>query len=445
MKKTLMSFLIILSLAVTACSDNSEETSSVNEDGELEGEIDFWHSFTQGDRKEYLQEAADEFMEENPKVDINIETFSWEEFETKWTTGYSSGENPDVSTALPNHVVEMLDVEALEPLDDVIDDIGRDRFYEKALEEGEVDDKNYSIPLYSHAMVMWYREDLLEEVDEDVPETWNELFDVAKKVSEETDEYGLSVPMGSNDMLGTRFLNFYVRSAGETLITEDGKANLTSPEAIEGIKYWAKMFENTSPDGSVNYNALDQSDLFYNGNAAFDFNSGFHIGGIEENSPDLLEDIKAAPIPKIKKEDKRQGIETSNVPLVVWQNSDHPDIAKAFIETLYEDDDKYIDFLHSVPGGMLPVLEDISEKEEFLNNETIEEFDDSINVIEEAQEKGTAIGMEDGPKPEAGYITSQGIIEDMFQQIVLEDDSDEGIQKAAQNAEDQLNEVFESN
>src|SRR5699024_1489028 len=166
MKKIFCVFLLVIILTITACSDDSNK-DSVNKDGELEGEIEFWHSFTQGDRKEYLEEAAEDFMEENPEVDINIETLSWEEFETKWTTGYSSGEVPDVSTALPNHVVEMLDVEALEPLDDVVDDIGRDRFYEKGLEEGTVDDVNYSIPLYSHAMVMWYRQDLLDEVDED--------------------------------------------------------------------------------------------------------------------------------------------------------------------------------------------------------------------------------------------------------------------------------------
>src|SRR5699024_11781415 len=68
-----------------------------------------------------------------------------------------------------------------------------------------------------------------------------------------------------SDMLATRFLNFYVRSAGETLITDDGKANLTSPEVIDGIKYWVDVFKNTSPEGSVNYDTLDQSDLFYDG------------------------------------------------------------------------------------------------------------------------------------------------------------------------------------
>ena len=35
---------------------------------ELEGEITFWHSFTQGPRLERIQAAADAFMAEHPKV-----------------------------------------------------------------------------------------------------------------------------------------------------------------------------------------------------------------------------------------------------------------------------------------------------------------------------------------------------------------------------------------
>ena len=439
MKKLLLS-LFFLTLILTACSNDTSDNTSSSNDGELKGEIDFWHSFTQGPRKEFLEEAADEFMDNNPGVKINIETFSWEEFNTKWTTGYTSGEVPDVSTALPTHVVEMLDVDALEPINEVIDEIGRDRFYEASLEEGIVDGENYSIPLYSHAMVMWYRKDLLDEVNVDVPETWDELYDSAKKINDNTDAYGLSMPMGSSDMLATRFLNFYVRSAGETLITDDGKANLTSPEVIDGIKYWVDVFNNTSPEGSVNYDTLDQSDLFYDGNVAFDFNSGFHISGIESNSPNLLDDIEAAPVPKINKDDERQGIETSNIPLVVWKNSEHPEISKAFIETLYEKE-KYIEFLHSVPGGMLPALKDIAEEDEYLDNETIQEFDESINVINDALENGTAISMENGPRVEAGLITSQGIIENMFQDIVL---SDVPVEEAAQKAEDELNKIFET-
>jgi len=438
-KKLLLLFVVLAMMITTACSNGEKEaTTNQNSSGEFEGEITVWHSFTQGPRLEFMQAAADTFMKEHPKVKIKIETFAWPEFYTKWTTGLQSGQVPDVSTALPNHVVELIDVDALVPLNDVIDNIGRDRFYEAPLKEGTVDDNNYSIPLYSHAQVMWYRKDLLEAAGLEVPKTWDELFETAKKLNNPPNVYGLSVPMGSGDMMATRFLNFYVRSAGETLITKDGKANLTSKAAIDGINYWINMYKATSPEGSVNYKVLDQANLYYQGKTAFDFNSGFQIGGVETNSPQLLDKIDAAPMPKINANDPDNGIETSNIPVVVWKNSKHPEIAKAFVESLYEKEE-YIKFLHSVPAGMLPALKDIAEDPAFLDNPTIQKFDNAVKVIGDAVDKGTAIGMENGPTLQSGIIVSQGTIEKMFQDIVLKNVP---VNEAAEKAEKELNDLF---
>ncbi|MDG6319491.1 extracellular solute-binding protein [Glaesserella parasuis] len=148
-------------------------------------------------------------------------------FYTKWTTGLSSGNVPDMSTALLNHVIEMINFGALQPIGDLIDSIGRDKFAEGAIYEGTVKGQNYSIPLYSHAQVMWVRKDLLAANNLSVPKTWDELYHTAKALTKDG-VYGLSVPMGSNDLMATRFLNLYVRSAGESLLTKDLKVNLTS-------------------------------------------------------------------------------------------------------------------------------------------------------------------------------------------------------------------------
>ncbi|RAV18890.1 sugar ABC transporter substrate-binding protein [Paenibacillus contaminans] len=429
----------------SACGNGggSEEPKTSGEAGKtdpgsMKGEIVLWHSFTQGARNDFMKEAADAFMAEHPDVKIKIETFAWPEFYTKWTTGLAAGQVPDVSTALPNHVVEMLDAEALVPLNDVIDKIGRSRFYEAPLKEGTIDGQNYSIPLYSHAQVMWYRKDLLQQANLEVPKTWNELFEAAKKINNPPGVYGLSVPMGQGDMMATRFLNLYVRSAGETLITKDGKANLTSKAAIDGINYWVNMYKTTSPSGSVNFKVLDQATLYYQGKTAFDFNSGFQIGGVETNSPNLVDQIAAAPIPKVNAGDPDNGIETSNVPMVVWKKSKHPEIAKAFVESLYQKE-RYIKFLHSVPAGMLPAMKDIAEDPAFLNNPTIQKFSETVKVISNAVNKGTAIGMENGPTIQSGIITSQGVIEKMFQNIVLKN---EPVEAAAKQAEKELNELF---
>src|SRR5699024_3649235 len=396
-------------------------------------------SFTQGDRQENIKQAAEDFMDENPGVTIEIESFSWDTFEKKWTTGLSSGNVPDISTALPNQAVEMINAEALLPLNDLVDDIGRDRFYDTDLEEMSFNGDIYAIPLYITAEVLWYRKDLLEEEGLTVPETWDELYETAKAINNQPDIYGFSVPMGSDDEVATKFLNHYVRSAGDTLLTEDGKANLTSDAAIEGIKYFKKMYKELSPEGSTNYNILDQATKFYEGKTAFDFNTGFHINGVKENSPQLLDSIEAAPIPKINKDDKREGTEKTSTPWVIWKNSEHPEIAKEFMKFMYEDD-RYIDFLHSNPGGMLPAFEDIAKSEEFKDESTIQEFADSIEVTEKAAEIGSGIGLENGSVPDAGFLTSQGVIEKMLQEIVLKDVP---VEEAAKNAENELNKKFE--
>lgn len=77
--------------------------------------------------------------------------------------------------------------------------------------------------------------------------------------------------MGSNDMMAARFLNYYVKSAGDTLLTEDGKADLTSEAALDCIEYWVDMYGATSPEGSLNFTVLDQATMFYKGQTAFDF------------------------------------------------------------------------------------------------------------------------------------------------------------------------------
>ena len=441
--KILTSLLVASSLVACGGSQTASTTAAGDtgstQAAELEGDITFWHSFTQGPRLEVIQKTADKFMQEHPKVNITIETFSWGDFYTKWTTGLASGNVPDMSTALPNHVVEMMDSEALVPLDDLIDDIGRDRFAKTALSEGEKDGACYSIPLYSHAQVMWYRKDLLEAAGLEVPKTWDEFATAAKALTKDG-IYGCSFPCGSNDLMATRFLNFYVRSAGGSLLTDDLKANLTSPEAIEGIKFWLDIYNNCSPKDSVNYAVLDQANLYYQGKTAFDFNSGFQISGVMTNSPDLVDQISCAMLPKMRADDPDYGAETSNIPMVVWKNSKHPEICKEFMKTLY-DTDTYTEFLAATPVGMLPAITGISDSEAYKSNETVQKFSNEEQVIAKAVTLGTAIGYEHGPSVQAGLLTSQGIIEGMFQDIIT---NGTDVETAAKAAEDKLNEIFAS-
>lgn len=420
---------------------SSEDALPTEANAKLSGEVTMWSSFTQGPRAEWLQHMADKFQTQHPDVKINIELFSWDEFNTKWTTGLSSGQVPDISTALPTQVVDMINADALVPLNDVIDSIGRDRFYQPSLLEGTKDGENYSVPIYSHAQVMWYRKDILDEKGIPVPTTWKELEAAAEKIGKSGDLYPLAVPMGTNDMLATRYTNFYVRSMGETLLKEDGHANLDSDAAVEAMEYWANMYKKYSPEGSINYKILDNAKLFYQGKTVFDFNSGFHISGVLKDRPDLDGKIAAAPMPRHAESDPAvYPGEVSNIATVVWKASDAKPAAKAFLASLYETDE-YIKFLHSVPGGMLPALKDIRENDAFRNNDIIKSYSDSVKVIEEQVAVGSAIGMENGPSVQAGVLTSQGVVERALQSIVLEGTS---AKDAGAKANEELDKLFEA-
>lgn len=442
--KRALSMILAAGVAATTLagcgSPSSPDTSDQASTSELKGEITFWHSFTQGARMEAVQSAADKFMQAHPDVKINIETYSWGDFNTKWNAGLTTGDLPDMSTAQnTGEVVEMLNADVLQSVDDMVDRIGRDRFSDNALADMSVDGAIYGVPYYSHAQVMWYREDMLKAANLNVPTTWNEFYDAAVALTKDG-TFGAAFSCSPNDLLCTRYLNYYVQSAGGSLLNDDLTANLTSPEVIDGINFWLKVYKDCSPAETINYTINDHATLFYQGKTGFDFNSGFMIGGVQSNTPDAVPYVKCAPLPRLNAGDAVYSAEATHIPLVVWKDSKHPEICKAFIEFLYQEDN-YIDFIHSVPVGMLPSLNDIASNETYLDNETIQQFTDSVETIQTAVDTGHAIGFERGPTAQASYLTSQGVIENMFQDIIT---NGTDVKTAAKAAEDELNDIFDT-
>ena len=210
--------------------------------------------------------------------------------------------------------------------------------------------------------------------------------------------------------------------------------------AIEGIKFWVKVYENCSPAETINYTVNDHATLYYQGITAFDFNSGFMIDGVRNNRPDLLPEVSCAMLPRMNEDDPLYSAEATHIPLVIWENSEHPEICEAFIEYLYEESN-YIDFLSAVPVGMLPAISGISETEAYRSNEIVQQFAEEEAVIAQAVDMGRAIGFEHGPSAQAGLLANQGIIEEMFQDIIT---NGTDVETAAQAAEDRLNEIFDT-
>ena len=318
----------ILVLVTLLCLSMLPVSFSAAEGAPLEGEITFWHSFTQGPRMERIQAAADAFMADNPGVKINIETFSWADFYTKWTTGLASGNVPDMSTAQNPQVVEMIDADAIIPLDNLIDKIGRDRFYEAPLQEMTVNGSCYAVPIYLHAFVMWYRPDLLEKYGLEVPATWDELVDAIAKVKAAGYE-GITMPY----FFPSYYMYPFFYQAGCPIVDTTGAKPVSALMTDEGKAAWKYLCDlattyDAYPESIKDATSWDSTYApFMQGEVAFLFCGDWAYWSVEFNSE---VDYGIAPMPAGKEAATLLGGYT----LSINSNTKNYDAAWAYIQWL---------------------------------------------------------------------------------------------------------------
>ena len=90
---------------------------------------------------------------------------------------------------------------------------------------------------------------------------------------------------------------------------------------------------------------------------------------------------------------------------------------------------------------MMPALKGVTETEKYQSNQIVQDFQHANEVLYQMLDGSTSIGFEYGPRAEAGMLTSQRVIEEMFQDIIM---NGTDVEVAAKAAEDKLNDLFET-
>ncbi len=181
----------------------------------------------------------------------------------------------------------------LAPLDECLDESGRfdeanyqAPFLDALRYEGDL----YGLPLYQDTNILMYRADVFAELGLDVPETVEELAEVAAAITEwgkDEGMYGIALRgqrgMGVNEWTWPAFLWAYGGSYYKDF-PNDMHPNLDSPEAIAALEYYVNMINNYAPPGAANYSYVEvQTDLMQ-GNAAMIIDSA--TLGIRAENPD---------------------------------------------------------------------------------------------------------------------------------------------------------------
>jgi len=275
-----------LALALTGCQQGSgaeDRALSVwlppfAAEGAEKGDLALW------------QDIVAPFAEEHD-VEVDITIVPWESFETRFLTGFSSGDGPDLGYMYAEMIGDYISRGQLASYEPYLEDADTDAFY--FLDQGLYDGEQYGLPIVvGGARVVFYNNALLSEAGiTSPPETWDDLVDAALQVEQNTDATGLAMAWGEGGIgvMAENYVNFLWQAGGE-LVNEDGTAAAFNSE--EGLKAAQFISDLRFEHGLLaeNTTAMNRAELqaaFAAGEVAFAFGNDGDAPAYQEAGLDI--------------------------------------------------------------------------------------------------------------------------------------------------------------
>lgn len=255
--------------------------------------VRFLHDETDPPTIEFFNKAIAAFEKDNPGVTIEMEAVGSAGRLQKVTAMLNAGTMPEIFKILPEERFSFGKQGFLEPLDDVIAEIGADEYPERMI--APIDGKRFSIPYtIGHSSVFWYRDDLLSAKGINPPKDWAEYLSAARALTS-GDQYGTVFPANKNRVTSLFFSQYYW-SAGGTYFDKDLKLVFGGDAAIKALEFQRELAKSAPPSIS-SYVNNDLVNAYLTEKVAIDIWAGRLVSTAALNKPDLITRTKAAKRP----------------------------------------------------------------------------------------------------------------------------------------------------
>ncbi|WP_416147410.1 ABC transporter substrate-binding protein [Salipaludibacillus sp. HK11] len=407
MKKYLISVMSLgLVLSLAACGDNNEETTADNNNNnedvnEVENENnagndnnDVNNDNDAGDQEEVslnfwlfgatgYPDLAEQYMEENPHISIEFQEIDMEDHHNNLFTALSAGSGaPDMAA------LEVAELERYRGAEDSFYNLNEfgagemeGQYLDWVWQLGQDSDADYlfGLPTDIGPTVMFYRADVFEEAGldsspeavESMMATWDDYFDAAATIFEETGKPMTDNPELIFNALRDQSEELYFNPENELLLE-------TNPEMREAYDFTAEMIAEGYV-GSYELWSPEWGSGMEEGSYATLLAPAWMQGVIKDNAPDE-ENWRMATLPEGA---GNWGGSWITVPA----QSEHPEEAYAFLNWLLSPEMQLEAFLNM---GLFPSSPDVYEMEEFQNytddyfggQETARIFAEAAEVVE---------------------------------------------------------------
>lgn len=381
-------------------------------------EIDFWYALG-GRNGEMIEAMVKKFNESQSRIKVNASyQGNYYENHSKVLAAVAAGNQPDVTQVEVGSIGAFADAKVLEDLGPYANG-AESKYIPGLLGNSYWNDKLYAIPFNRSTPLLYVNRDMLREagLDPNGPKTWEELREYArvltKKEGGKTTTYGFSTP------IDIWFYEALVFQSGGTVVTDDGKLGINTPEGKAPLQFWTDMLKEgimKAPPGEK-YNAWDVAKQdFVNQQVAMIFTSTGDLRGLNESAPF---EVGTAFMPA----NKSYGAPTGGANLVILAKSPEEE-KKAAWEFISWMTDTAQTVPFSLESGYMPVTTEAVESDEMkAAYEKEPNFQVAVKQLEYAS-----------PRPMIpGYKELQEVIMTEIQRAVL---GQATIDEALQNAEE---------
>lgn len=145
---------------------------------------------------------------------------------------------------------------------------------------GQLDGKQFALPVGSEAGMLFYRKDIFEEKGLKPPTTFDELYETAKSLK--TNDMAGYVTRGKRGLDVIWQWTTFLLSYGGRYFDEQGQPAFNSPEGIAATEMFVKLLVDAGPEGTMNWSWMEASQNFAQGKSAMYVDAGGLGPGIDK-------------------------------------------------------------------------------------------------------------------------------------------------------------------
>ena len=265
-------------------ASDKESTEAAETSGGAEA-VTIWYYWETEGHQVALDQVIQEYNASQDQYEVTAKYVPFADFKKLLSIGASADELPDIAILdSPDHAsyVEMGIFEDLTGKFDV------SSYYEGTVNSCTVDGKLYGVPFGVNCLALYYNEDMLEAAGCEVPTTWDELKETAKKLTGDN-VTGLALCSVQNEE-GTFNFVPWLWSTGATSYDIDNENGIRALTFIQGL-----IEEGVMSKECINWTQGDVMNQFISGNVAMMENGPWQIPTMQAEAPDLNWNVTLIP------------------------------------------------------------------------------------------------------------------------------------------------------